>query len=124
MRIAIIIVRLLLGGMMVFASIAYFFELGEQPAPTGDMATLMGGLMASKYMFPLVKVLELVTGLSLLVGQFMKVALLALLPITVNILLIHVFLAPADIPMAAALFAANVFLIYANWGSYKHLFTT
>ena len=51
MKIATIIVRVLLGAMMLFASISYFFNLGEQPAPTGDMATLMGGLMASKYMF-------------------------------------------------------------------------
>ncbi len=124
MRLAIIIVRILLGGMMVFAAVAYFLELGEQPKPTGDMATVMGGFMAAKYLFPLVKITELLCGICLITGKFMKVALLALLPVTVNILLLHIAIAPADTPMAAALFAANIFLIYAHWGSYKHLFTT
>lgn len=123
MKIATIIVRLLLGAMMVFASVSYFFKLGEQPAPTGDMATVMGGFMATKYMFPLVKSIELLCGIALITGKFMKIALLVLLPITVNILLIHVFLEPDDVPMAAGIFVAHVFLIYANWGSYKHLFT-
>ena len=50
MKIATIIVRVLLGAMMLFASISYFFNLmGEQPEPTGDLATLMAGFMASKY---------------------------------------------------------------------------
>ena len=89
MKIATIIVRVLLGTMMLFASISYFFNLGEQPAPTGDMATLMGGLMASKYMFPLVKSIELIAGLMLVSGKFVKLGTLLLLPISVNIFLIH-----------------------------------
>ncbi len=67
------------------------------------MATVIGGFMATKHLFSFVKVLELITGLSLLTRKFIKVALLALLPITVNILLIHVFLTTSDIPMAAEL---------------------
>ncbi len=89
MKIATIIVRVLLGAMMLFASISYFFNLGEQPAPTGDMATLMGGLATSKYMFPLVKAIELVAGLMLVSGKFVKLGTVLLMPISVNIFLIH-----------------------------------
>ena len=123
MKIATIIVRILLGAMMLFASISYFFKLGDQPVPTGDMATVMGGFMATKYMFPLIKSIELLCGIALVTGKFMKIALLLLLPVTVNILLINVFLAPEQSPMAIGIFAAHLFLIYANWDSYKHLFT-
>ncbi len=124
MKIATIIVRILLGGMMLFASIAYFFNLaGEQPPPTGDMATVMGGFMAMKYLFPLAKSIELICGLAIVSGKFMRLALLVLLPISVNIFLIHAVVSKTDIPMAAAILAANLFLIYANWASYKHLFT-
>ncbi|GAA4045408.1 DoxX family protein [Flavobacterium chungnamense] len=122
MRIAIIIVRVLLGGLMLFASISYFFKLGDQPAPTGDMATVMAGFMASKYMFPLVKVIELLAGISLVSGKFMRAFLLILLPISVNIFLLHAVVTKSDLPMATAILLANVFLIYANWNSYKHLF--
>ena len=108
---------------MVFASIAYFFKIGEQPVPTGEMATVMSGLAATKYMLPLVKVIELIAGLSLLTGKFMKVALLVLLPVSVNIFLIQAFLAPAELGIGGFVLVANLFLIYANWSSYKHLFT-
>lgn len=124
MKIATIIVRILLGGMMLFASIAYFFELGgEQPTPTGDMATVMGGFVAMKYMFPLAKSIELICGLALVTGKFMRLALLVLLPITVNIFLIHLVVSQTDIPLVTGILLAHLFLIYANWDSYKHLFT-
>ena len=122
MKIAILIVRILLGALMVFASVAYFFDLMEAEAPTGDMATLMTGIMASKYMMPLVKSVELIAGLSLLSGKFMKVTLLALLPITINIFLIHTVTQVSDIPVAIFVLGANLFLIYAHWNSYKELF--
>ncbi len=121
MKIATIIVRVLLGAMMLFASISYFFNLGEQPAPTGDMATLMGGLMASKYMFPLVKSIELITGLMLVSGKFVKLGTLLLLPISVNIFLIHTVTQVSDLPVAIFVLVANVFLIYANWDGFKEI---
>lgn len=124
MKIATIIVRILLGGMMLFASIAYFFELGgEQKPPTGDMATVMAGFVAMKYMFPLAKTIELICGLAIVSGKFLRLALIVLLPISVNIFLIHAVVSKTDIPMAAGILIANLFLIYANWSSYKHLFT-
>ena len=107
---------------MVFASVAYFFDLMEAEAPTGDMATLMTGIMVSKYMMPLVKSVELIAGLSLLSGKFMKVTLLALLPITINIFLIHTVTQVSDVPVAIFVLGANLFLIYAHWNSYKELF--
>jgi uncharacterized membrane protein YphA (DoxX/SURF4 family) len=123
MRIAIIIVRLLLGGMMLFASISYFFNLGPaQPAPTGDFATLMAGFMASKYIFPVAKAIELIAGLMIISGKFLRIGVIILLPISINIFLIHAVVTKSDIPMAAAILIANLFLIYANWNSYKHLF--
>ena len=123
MRIAIIIVRLLLGVMMLFASLSYFFNLfPEQPKPTGDLATLMAGFMASKYIFPVAKAIELIAGLTLISGKFLRVGIIILLPISINIFLIHAVVTKTDLPMATAILVANLFLIYANWNSYKHLF--
>jgi putative oxidoreductase len=121
MKIATIIVRVLLGATMLFASISYFFNLGEQPAPTGDMATLMGGLMASKYMFPLVKSIELIAGLMLVSGKFVKLGTVLLMPISVNIFLIHLIVSKSDVPISAAILATNVFLIYAYWNNFKEI---
>lgn len=106
---------------MLFASISYFFNLGEQPVPTGDMATLMGGLAASKFMFPLVKAIELVAGLMLVSGKFVKLGTVILMPISVNIFLIHLIVSKSDVPISAAILVANVFLIYAYWNDFKSI---
>ena len=122
MRIATLIVRLLLGAMMLFASISYFFNLGgEQPQPIGDMATLMAGFVASKYIFPAAKAIELLAGLMLVSGKFVRLGTTILLPISINVFLIHVFVTGTDIPMAAAILFANVLLIYANWDGFKEI---
>lgn len=122
MKIATIIVRVLLGAMMLFASISYFFNLmGEQPEPTGDLATLMAGFMASKYIFPVAKTVEFLAGLMLVSGKFVRLGTIILLPISINIFLIHVVVTGTDIPMAAAILFANVFLIYANWDGFKEI---
>ncbi|SEP55472.1 DoxX family membrane protein [Flavobacterium urocaniciphilum] len=122
MKIATIIVRVLLGAMMLFASISYFFNLmGEQPQPTGDLATLMAGFAASKYIFPVAKSIELLAGLMLVSGKFVRLGTIILLPISVNIFLIHTVVTGTDIPMAAAILVANLFLIYANWEAFKEI---
>jgi putative oxidoreductase len=122
MRIAILIIRILLGAFMIFASVAYFFNLIEAEAPTGNLLTFMTGIMASKYLLPLAKAVELIAGISLLSGKFMKVTLLALLPISINIFLIHTVTQLSDVPVAIFVLGSNLFLIYAHWDSYKVLF--
>jgi uncharacterized membrane protein YphA (DoxX/SURF4 family) len=123
MKIATLIVRILVGGLMLFASLSYFFKFGEQPAPVGDMKTVMDGFMASKYLLPLAKSVELIAGLTIISGKFMKIGAVILVPVTLNILLINIFMMPEGIPIAAALFVGNLFLIYTNWDSYKEIFT-
>ena len=123
MKIATLIVRILVGGLMLFASLSYFFKFGEQPAPVGDMKIVMDGFMASKYLLPLAKSVELIAGLTIISGKFMKIGAVILVPVTLNILLINVFMMPEGIPIAAALFVGNLFLIYTNWDSYKGIFT-
>ena len=122
MRIAILIIRILLGAFMVFASVSYFFNLIEAEAPTGNLLTFMTGIMASKYLLPLAKAVELLAGISLLSGKFMKLTLLALLPISINIFLIHTVTQVSEVPVAIFVLGSNLFLIYAHWNSYKVLF--
>jgi putative oxidoreductase len=122
MKITTIIVRTLIGLLMLFASLSYFFKFSEQPTSSGDLKTFMDGLMASKYLMPFAKSVELICGLSFVTGKFMKISAVILVPITINILLINIFLMPEGIPIAAVLFLGNLFLIYSNWNSYKDLF--
>ena len=118
MKIATIIVRILLGLMFLFASISYFV-MPAPPVPEGQMKVYMDGLAASGYIMQVVKVVELLCGLAFVIGRFVPLANLVIFPISVNILLTHVFLAPETVAIAAAVFAANVFLIYAYRNHYS-----
>ena len=121
MKIATIIFRVLIGLFLLFASITYFFPMGEQPAPTGDMATVFAGFMATKYLMPLAKGVELLVGLSYVSGKFVKLFNLVLLPVSLNILLLNIFPSKDALPIAAVLFLGNLFFIYQDWDSYKGL---
>ncbi len=122
MRIATIIVRTLMGLMFLFASITYFFKLITPPPPEGAMKTFSAGLEASVYLFPTVKVIELLCGLAFLSGRFVALATVLIAPIVVNIILIHAFLEPKGLPLAALLVLATAFMAYVHRESYQPLF--
>lgn len=122
MRIATIIVRILLGLMFLFASGFYFFGPPPPMPPDGPMKTFNDGLMASGYIMTLVKSMELICGLAFVIGRFVPLANLVILPVSVNIFMTHVMLAPEGLPIAAGVLAANIFLIYAYRSHYTAVF--
>ncbi|HSD07945.1 DoxX family membrane protein [Flavobacterium sp.] len=122
MKIATIIVRSLIGLLLLFASIGFFFHLFPEPVLTGDMKTFNDGIKASGYLMPLVKTVELLCGLAFITGKFTRIANILLMPISINILFTHICLAPEGIPTAVFLLVGNIFLIYSKWDVYKGLF--
>jgi len=126
MKIAKIVARVLAGLILLFASIAYFFDLIPPPPPeqlSEGMKTWGAGAMATVYLMPLVKTLELVCGLMFVSGFYVALANLVILPISINAVLIHLFLDPSSIGMAAVLLLTNLFLIYAHRDKYAAVFT-
>ncbi|MDE3246941.1 MAG: DoxX family membrane protein [Acidobacteriota bacterium] len=123
MRIAMILVRSLLGLLFVFASVTYFFKLITPPPPAGAMKVFNDGLEASRYLMPTVKVVELVCGLAFLSGRWVPLASVLIAPIIVNIFLISVFLVgPQGLPLAVFVVLANGFLAYYHRDRYRPLF--
>ena len=122
MRIATIIIRTLIGLLLLFASISYFLHLFPEPPLTGNMKTFNEGLKASGYLVTLVKIVELTCGLSFITGKFNRLTYILLMPVSVNIMCTHIFLAPEGIPLATFLLLGNIFLLYSKWDIYKELF--
>ena len=122
MKIAVMIVRTLMGLLFLFASVTALFKLMPQPVPTGAMKIFADGLNASVYLMPLVKVLELVCGIAFVSGRFVPLATILISPVIVNIFLVHVFMGPEGLPIAIFLVLANAFIAYSNWESYRPLF--
>lgn len=123
MKIAIIIVRTLVGLLFLFASVSYFLDLIPVPPMEGPMKTFNEGLAASGYFMTLLKTTELVSAILLLVGRFVPLALVILSPIIINILMVHIFLERSGLPVAIFLVIANIFLAYGYRDAFKPLLT-
>lgn len=121
MKIAVIIVRSLLGLLFLFSSIVVLFKLVPQPPLTGGSKLFMEGLVASIYFIPLLKITELLCGLAFISGRFVPLATVVIFPVVLNILLYHAFLAPEGLPIAILLLLANLFLAYAYRKNYALL---
>ena len=123
MKIAMLIVRTLMGLLFIFASVTYFLNLITPPPMDGAIKTFNEGLAASGYFFTLLKVTELTCGLFLLVGRFVPLALVIISPIIINIFFVHLLLDRSGLPVAIFLVLANIFLAYCYRDAFKPLLT-
>lgn len=102
--------RLALGAIFTVFGLNGFLHFIPQPPPTGQVAAFIGGLLASGYMFPLIKGTEVIVGLLLLSNRFVPLALTVLAPIVVNIIAFHLFLAPSGMALPVVITALGVYL--------------
>ncbi|MEH3114176.1 DoxX family protein [Pedobacter terrae] len=119
MKIAVIVVRVLLAAMYLFASVSFFLHImPKAPEMTAAQTTFMSGVMASVYLMPLIKVTELIGGVLLLINRTAPLAALIIFPVTLNIFLYHAFLSPKELPMVGVMLIFNLFLFYAYRAKY------
>lgn len=122
MKIAVIIVRILIGLLFLASSVTYFLNVAPPPEGlTGDTKTFFDGLTASHYILPVSKIFELLCALAFLSGRFVALAVVLIFPIVLNILLINAIHLPSGLPIAIPLFLATLFLVYANREKYYPL---
>lgn len=122
MKIAVIIVRVLMGLLYLFASVVVLFNLVPTPELQGSMKVFNEGIAASGYLMPLIKITELVCAIALLTGRFVTLAVVVLFPIVVNIVMVHAFMAPEGLPTAIFLLLGDLFLAYYYRDNYRTLF--
>ena len=87
------------------------------PAPQGAMA-FGGALLQTGYMFPLIAGTELAAGALLLANRWVPLALAILAPVLINIVLFHVFLVHAGLPLALLLLAFEIRLAWSYRSAY------
>ncbi len=113
MRKLIPVARILLGLMFTVFSLNFFVPFIPQPPPPPAAGAFAGAMFATGYIFHLLKVLELASGIALLAGFFVPLALTVLAPIIVNIVFFHAFLAPSGLPIPLVILVLELFLAWA-----------
>ena len=123
MKAATLVARLLLGLAFTVFGANFFFKFFAIPAPPEAARNLYGAMYASGYLMHVAHALELISGLLLLSGFFVPLALTLLGPVLVNIVLFDTILAPANAPLALILAALEVFLIWRYGSYFRPVFT-
>lgn len=125
MKTAVTITRILLGLIYVIFGLNFFFHFipMQQPAMSKAATDFSMGLFGAGYFFPFLKVLEIISGIFLLINRYTAFFVLFIFPITLNIFLYHGFLLPSGLVMAAPMLIINLFLGYAYGKYYAPLFT-
>jgi putative oxidoreductase len=111
MKYAIIIARLLLGLVFVVFGSNAFLHFIPVPPMQGQAGAFIGALISSGYIYP-IAMLQVLGGLFLLIGRFIPLGLTLLGPVIVNIVLYHIFLDQSGLPMAVAISALALFLLW------------
>ena len=109
----------LLGLVFFVFGLNGFLEFLPVPEMGDKAGVYMGGLAATGYFFPVLKIVEVIAGLLLLVRFFSPLALVLLAPIVVQILLFHIFLEPGGMPMAIVI---TLLEAYLGFGVYRAAF--
>ncbi len=116
------IVRMLLGlVLIVFGANKFLHFIPAEPL-TGAAGEFMNSLGATGYIFPVVGIFEVIIGGLLLFKKWVAFALILLAPISINILLFHLFLDIPGLGVALLVVVFNAILIYKHWQQYKPLF--
>lgn len=116
------LMRILLGAILVIFGLNKFIHFIPAPELPENAADFINSLVSTGYILQVVGVVEIVIGIFLLLNKWVAFSLIVLVPISVNILLFHLFL---DIPgISGALLVAviNGVLMYKLWPKYKPLF--
>lgn len=119
-----VIARILLGLPLVIFGLNGFLNFippPPEPLPEKAMA-FAGALVESGYMMPMIGATMLVSGVLLVIGRFVPLALVIMAPFFVNSVLFHLFLERSGLPMALIFTALELYLAWIYRKAYQPLF--
>ncbi len=118
------IVRIVLGLILILFGTNKLYAFIPLPQPPAAAADFMASLKASGYVLYAVAAFEIIIGLMLVFRIWVPFALAALVPLSLNILLFHLFLDVPAIGAAILVVGLNAVLLYKHRSKYAPLFTS
>ena len=116
-----LIIRILFGLMLVIFGLNKFLQFMPMPPMPEAAGVFMGALVKSGYLMVVVALVEITTGVLLLVNKYQSLALVIVFPVILNAFLFHLFLDLPGIGGAAFAMAMNIFLFFGNKEAYHNL---
>jgi putative oxidoreductase len=117
------IARILFGLLLLGLGLLgiYFYFIGNTPPPqySEPANRFSNALQDTGYMMIILSSLYVLVGASMLINRFVPLALILMTPISVNIVLFHLFLDIKSIFLGLVVGFLNVYLLFAYIESYK-----
>ena len=114
--------RYILGVVLVFFGSNSLFPFFTPPPSPEKAQAFWAGLAPTGYFIPFLGLVLVVVGLMLLFNKWVPLALVILAPISVQILLFHLFLDPGTILLGLIVVLLNLYLGVKNFKAYKPMF--
>lgn len=115
------ILGITLGVILLIFGLNKGLNFFSPPPPPESALSFWGGIVSCSFILPTVMVVEILAGLSLIFGRFVKLSLLMMLPITYGILMYHIIYDISGGVIPAVIVIIQSYLIYKNRKSYKNL---
>lgn len=113
MKIATIVTRILLGLFFVVHGANMVLHFLPNPPMQGPAAQFVGAMFETHY-FYVVVMCEVFGGLLLLSGRYLPLGLTLVGPVVVNVLVFHIFMDNPGLPIAIAVSALVLFLLWRH----------
>ncbi|NEW84369.1 MAG: DoxX family membrane protein [Mariniphaga sp.] len=115
----LLVVSILFGLMFINAGLNKFFNYIPVPADMPEkMMNAMKAIMELGWLLPLIAVAEITGGLLFMIPKYRALGAIIIFPVMIGILLTNLFIAPSGLPMALALLAINLWVIFENRAKY------
>ena len=114
--------RILIGMLLAISGLNKFIGIMPMPEMTEVGMNLMMALVKSKYVMPMVAIVEIIGGTLLIINIAVPFALVILAPIVINIFTFHILLDPAGMGIGVVLIASLGWFSWNRKGSFFILF--
>ncbi|TDQ27906.1 DoxX family protein [Tenacibaculum caenipelagi] len=114
------VLSLLFGLMFINSGLNKFLNYMPMPENLPEkMMSAMTAMMEIGWLMPLVGFAEILGGLLFIIPKTRALGAVVIFPVMIGIMLTHILQAPSGLPIALALFAINLWVIYENREAYQ-----
>ncbi len=117
-----VVARWLIAVPLLLFGLNSFFNFMPTPPLTGNIAAFMNGLMATGYFLPFLGLAYIFIAVLLIFNRWVPLALVVLAPISIQIILYHIFLDLPTILPGLIIFLLNIYLGVKHFDAYRPMF--
>ena len=115
------VIRIIFALALLFFGANKLFHFMDPPTSPEESMGYWTAIMATKTI-KVVALVEIVSGLTLLLNKYAALMMIILMSVSVNAILYHIAMDPDAIGMAVGLIILNIVMLYGYKDKYKELF--